>query len=169
MHVIATVNSKEKGETAKKFGADHVVDSESEWEKEVRNLTPDKRGVDVVLDPLGMIQRSIKCTRWEGHLVVIGFAASGPEKLGTNRYLLANVSVSGIFWGEYANKRPEAVVEVWDALLDLVAQGKVKPMMYTNKKFTGLEQMPAALKLLASGEAWGKIVVEIPQGKDSKL
>lgn len=57
----------------------------------------------------------------------------------------------------------------WDALLDLIAQGKVKPMMYTDKHFKGLEQMPAALNLLASGEAWGKIVVEIPQGKDSKL
>ena len=42
-------------------------------------------------------------------------------------------------------------------------------MMYIDKKFTGLEQMPDALNLLASGEAWGKIVVEVPQGKDPRL
>jgi NADPH-dependent curcumin reductase CurA len=64
---------------------------------------------------------------------------------------------------------PDAVVTVWDALLDLIAQGKVKPMIYTDKTFTGLEQIPEALNLLASGEAWGKIVVEVPQGKDSRL
>ena len=64
---------------------------------------------------------------------------------------------------------PKAVVTVWDALLDLIAQGKVKPMIYTDRTFTGLEQMPEALNLLASGEAWGKIVVEVPQGKDAKL
>lgn len=169
MKVIATVNSDDKGQVAKKFGADYVLDSTKDWEKEVQACTPNKRGVDVVLDPLGMIQRSLKCTRWDGRLVVIGFAAGEIEKIPTNRYLLRNVSVAGLFWGEYANQDPESVVQVWDALLDLIAQRKVKPMMYTGKKFVGLEQMPDALNLLASGEAWGKIVVEIPQGKESKL
>ena len=154
---------------AKKFGADHIVDSTGDWEKEVPNYTPDKRGVDVVLDPLGLILRSLKCTRWDGRLVVIGFAAGEIEKIPTNRYLLKNVSVSGLFWGMYATMDPPSVVVVWDALLDLINTGKVKPMVYTDKHFSGLEDMPAALKLLASGEAWGKIVVEIPQGKDSKL
>ena len=169
MHVIALVDSKEKGEVAKKFGADYVLDSNKEWEKEVPGCTPDNRGVDVVLDPLGMIQRSLKCIRWDGRLVVIGFAAGEIEKIPTNRYLLKNVSVSGLFWGRYATMDPQAVVTVWDALLDLLAQGKVKPMTYTDKNFTGLEEMPAALNLLASGKAWGKIVVEVPQGKGPKL
>lgn len=169
MHVIATVNSDHKGKIAKKYGADYIVDSTGEWEKEVSACTPDKRGVDVVLDPLGVIQRSLRCSRWDARLVVIGFAAGEIEKIPTNRYLLRNVSVSGLFWGMYATMDPDAVVRVWDALLDLIAQGKVKPMMYTEKQFKGLEDMPAALNLLASGEAWGKIIVEIPQGKDSKL
>lgn len=169
MTVIATVNSDSKAKKAKEYGADHVLDSTKEWEKEVPALTPDKRGVDVVLDPLGMIQRSIRCTRWDGRLVVIGFAAGEIEKIPTNRYLLKNLSVSGLFWGMYAQMDPDAVVTVWDALLDLIAQGKVRPMIYTDKTFTGLEQMPDALNLLASGEAWGKIVVEVPQGKDSRL
>src|ERR1700761_6720710 len=163
MKVIATVNSDEKGQMAKKFGADYVLDSTKEWEKEVPACTPNKRGVDVVLDPLGMIQRSLKCTRWDGRLVVIGFAAGEIEKIPTNRYLLKNVSVAGLFWGMYAEMDPDSVVTVWDALLGLIAEGKVKPMIYTDKTFVGLEQMPAALKLLASGEAWGKIVVEVPQ------
>ncbi|KAK3052183.1 hypothetical protein LTR09_006775 [Extremus antarcticus] len=169
MYVIATVNSEDKGKIAKAFGADYVLDSTKEWEKEAKACTPNQRGVDVVLDPLGMIQRSLKCTRWDGRLVVIGFAAGEIEKIPTNRYLLRNVAVAGLFWGEYANNDPASVVLVWDALLDLIAKGGVKPMMYTEKKFVGLEQMPAALNLLASGEAWGKIVVEIPQGKESRL
>ncbi|KAK3721703.1 hypothetical protein LTR37_002868 [Vermiconidia calcicola] len=169
MHVIATVNSDDKGKIAKQFGADYVLDSTKEWEKDALECTPNKRGVDVVLDPLGMIQRSLKCTRWDGRLVVIGFAAGEIEKIPTNRYLLRNVSVSGLFWGMYAEMDPDAVVSVWDALLGLIADGKVKPMMFTEQKFVGLEQMPHALKLLASGDAWGKIVVEVPQGKEAKL
>ena len=112
MHVIATVNSDENGRIAKNFGADFVLDSTKEWEKEAQACTPDKRGVDVVLDPLGMIARSLKCIRWDGRLVVIGFAAGEMEKIPTNRYLLKNVSVSGLFWGMYAEKDPEAVVIV---------------------------------------------------------
>ncbi|KAF2101723.1 NAD(P)-binding protein [Rhizodiscina lignyota] len=169
MKVIATVNSAEKGEVAKRFGADYVLDSTGEWEKEARDCTPDKRGVDVVLDPLGMIRRSLKCIRWDGRLVVIGFAAGEIEKIPVNLYLVKNVSVSGLFWGMYATMDPQAVVTVWDALLDLITQGKVKPMMYTGSRFVGLEQAPAALKLLASGEAWGKIVIEVPQSKDQRL
>lgn len=42
-------------------------------------------------------------------------------------------------------------------------------MIYAEKKFVVLEQMSAVLNLLASGEAWGKIVVEILQEKESKL
>ena len=64
MHVIATVNSDSKAKKAMEYGADYVLDSTKDWEKEVPACTPEKRGVDVVLDPLGMIQRSIRCTRW---------------------------------------------------------------------------------------------------------
>ena len=157
----------------KKFGADYVLDSTGEWEKEAAACTPNKRGVDVVLDPLGLIGRSLKCIRWDGRLVVIGFAAlKGPEefeRILTNYYLVKNVSVTGLFWGRYATEDPEAVVTVWNALLDLIAQGKVKPMTYTDKQFKGLDDVAPALNLLASGEAWGKIVVDIVEARDSKL
>ena len=63
MKVIATVNSDDKGKIAKRFGADYVLDSTKEWEKEAQACTPNKRGVDVVLDPLGMIQRSLKVSQ----------------------------------------------------------------------------------------------------------
>lgn len=112
MHVIATVNSEDKGKIAKKYGADYTVDSNGDWEKEVSACTPDKRGVDVVLDPLGVIQRSLRCSRWDARLVVIGFAAGEIEKIPTNRYLLRNVTVSGLFWGMYAVNDPDAVVTV---------------------------------------------------------
>lgn len=169
--VIATANSPSKREVCKRFGADHVLDSDKNWEDEARNVTPDKRGVDVVLDPLGLILRSLKCTRWDGRLVVIGFAAGEIERIAMNRLLLKNVSVSGLFWGMYAEMDPDAVVFVWDELLALIDEGKVRPMAYNEKEFRGLESMPEALKLLASGEAWGKIVVEIPesQQESSKL
>lgn len=167
--VIATANSEKKRAVAKQFGADFVVDSESDWVEAVRNCTPQKRGVDVVLDPLGLIEKSLKCTRWDGRLVVIGFAAGEIEKIAMNRLLLRNVSVSGLFWGMYATMDPQAVVTVWDTLLKIIDQGNIKPLTYTEEDFRGLASVPAALKLLSTGEAWGKIVVDVSSDGKSKL
>lgn len=94
---------------------------------------------------------------------MIGFAAGEIEKISMNKLLLNNVSVSGLFWGMYSEMDPEAVVKVWDHLLDLIDQGKVRPMNYNAKQFIGLDSVPDALSLLASGQAWGKIVVNVQQ------
>ena len=169
MYVIASADTEKKRQVAKRFGAHYVVDAKSDWVEEAKNCTPNKRGVDVVLDPLGVISQSLKCIRWDGRLVVIGFAAGEIEKIPTNRLLLKNVSLSGLFWGMYATMDPDSVVEVWDTLLKVVDQGGIKPLHYTEKKFRGLEEIPAALKLLSTGTAWGKIVIDISDSGKSKL
>lgn len=169
MYVIASADTAKKRDVARQFGAHHVVDARGDWAEAARNCTPDWRGVDVVLDPLGVIAQSLKCIRWDGRLVVIGFAAGEIEKIPTNRLLLKNVSLSGLFWGMYASMDPESVVEVWDTLLKVIGEGGIKPLHYTEKEFRGLEQIPDALKLLATGTAWGKIVIDVSDSGKSKL
>ena len=169
LHVIASADTEKKRRIALDFGADHVVDAKGDWAKEAREHTPDQRGVDVVIDPLGLINPSLKCIRWDGRLVVIGFAAGKIEEIPSNRLLLKNVSVSGLFWGQYAISDPKSVVEVWDALLALLDEGKIRPWHYTEKSFRGLEQIPAAINLMTTGTAWGKIVVDISVDAQSKL
>lgn len=167
--VIAIANSPEKQSVCRYYGADLVLDSETDWQNTVRDFTPNKRGVDIVLDPLGFVDRSLKCIAWNGRIVVIGFAAGQIEKIAMNKILLKNCSLTGIFWGRYATDEPETVTKVWDRLLILMEQGKVRPMVYTERQFRGLQSLPDALSLLATGEAWGKIAVEIPSDDISKL
>ncbi|KIW80700.1 hypothetical protein Z517_07316 [Fonsecaea pedrosoi CBS 271.37] len=168
MKVIASADTEKKREIATRFGASYVIDSNGDWPTAARNLTPNKRGVDVVLDPLGVISDSLKCIRWDGRLCIIGFAAGQIEKIPTNRLLLKNVSLSGLFWGEYANQDPQSVVEVWDKLLELINKGGIVPLNYTEKQFQGLERVPDAMKLLSTGTAWGKIVVGISDEAKAK-
>jgi NADPH:quinone reductase len=168
--VIATANSPRKREIAKLYGADHVVNTDdADWVEQVRQITPGQRGVDVVLDPLGLISQSLKIIAWNGRLVVIGFAAGKIEQIATNRVLLKNVSISGLFWGMYEEKEAGTVVKVWDEILAMIAKGGVKPMVYTEQQFSGLENAPRALKLLEKGEAWGKVVVGVQGNEGSKL
>ncbi|KAJ9630188.1 hypothetical protein H2204_008693 [Knufia peltigerae] len=169
MYVIASADTEKKRQIAKSFGAHFVVDSKSDWAEQAKNHTPDRRGVDVVLDTLGVIERSLKCIRWGGRLVIIGFAAGTIEKIPTNRLLLKNVSLSGLFWGMYATMEPESVAQVWNTLLALIEEGGITPINYTEKEFRGLQEIPAALELLSRGTAWGKIVIDISEHGKAKL
>lgn len=61
--VIATAGSARKLEVAKGFGADYGINyNQKGWEEQVKKLTPRGRGADIVFDPVGMVNSSLKCT-----------------------------------------------------------------------------------------------------------
>ncbi|MCJ1322693.1 hypothetical protein MMC15_008042 [Xylographa vitiligo] len=162
--VIATAGSARKLEVAKSFGADYGIDyNAAGWEAAVKKLTPGGRGVDIVFDPVGKVEKSLRCTAWNGRIVVVGFAAGAIEKVAMNRVLLKNVSLVGLHWGMYAMEEPERVEEVWEALFKLMAQGKFRGTVYTDREFVGLESVGEALGMLGRRETWGKVVVKVPQ------
>ncbi|KAK4158809.1 thioredoxin reductase [Cladorrhinum sp. PSN259] len=168
--VIATAGTARKLEVAKSFGADHVVDYRDEkWPEIVKKLTPKGKGVDIVYDPVGMVDKSTKCTAWNGRILIIGFAAGTIEKVAMNKVLLKNISLVGIHWGQYAVHEKETVVTVWQGIMKLIAEGKFKGTEFTDQEFVGLESVPAALKALGSRGSWGKVVVKVPQGNQGKL
>jgi NADPH2:quinone reductase len=157
-------------DVARAFGADYAIDyKQSDWPEQVKKLTPKGRGVDIVYDPVGLIAQSMKCTAWNGRLLVIGFAAGDIEKLATNRVLLKNVSIVGLHWGMYATHEPEMVEQVWDGLFKLMNEGTYKGTVFADTEYVGLESVPAALKALGARDSWGKVVVKVPQDGTSKI
>ena len=168
--VIATAGSKRKLEVAKGFGADYAIDyNKKGWEEEVKKLTPGRKGVDIVFDPVGMVNTSLKCTAWNGRIVVIGFAAGNIEKVAMNRVLLKNVSLVGLHWGMYAKEEVGTVEVVWKGLFKLMEEGKFRGTVYGDRTFSGLESVGEALGMLGRRETWGKVVVAVPQEGQSKL
>ena len=169
--VIATAGTDHKLEVAKSFGADYGVNytTDKEWWNTVQNFTPGKRGVDIVYDPVGLIDKSMKCIAWCGRLVIIGFVAGTWEQIATNRILLKNISVMGLHWGAYAKFEPQEIARVWEGLFELFERGVVRGTNYTEEEFVGLDDVPRALKALGERETWGKVVVRIPQEVGSKL
>ncbi|KAI4216483.1 MAG: hypothetical protein LQ351_000972 [Letrouitia transgressa] len=168
--VIATAGSSRKFEVAKKYGADHTVDYNRDgWTEQVNKLTPKGRGVDIVFDPVGMVNNSLKCTAWSGRIVVVGFAAGNIEKVAMNRVLLKNVSLVGLHWGMYVKAELETNENVWKGLSQLIKEGKFKGTVYIDRRFTGLEMVSEALDMLGRRETWGKVVVAVPQKIETKL
>ncbi|KAF7189034.1 Quinone oxidoreductase-like protein 2-like [Pseudocercospora fuligena] len=168
--VIATAGTKHKLDVAKSFGADYGVDyRDDNWPTKVLELTPKKRGVDIVYDPVGLIDKSQKCIAWNGRLLVIGFAGGNIEKMATNRILLKNIAVMGLHWGAYAKNEPETIPHVWEELHKLMESKAIRATNYTDKEYKGLESVPAALEALGGRNTWGKVVVDLPEAKESKL
>ena len=96
--VIATAGSEAKLDVAKRFGADECVNytSNAEWWKEVLDLTGGS-GVDVVYDSVGLVEKSLKCLKQKGRILIIGFAGTegNIEKIAMNRVLLKQAQVIG--------------------------------------------------------------------------
>ncbi|KAK8931842.1 Quinone oxidoreductase-like protein 2 [Metarhizium anisopliae] len=108
--VIATASTPRKLEVAKSFGADHVLDyKDPEWPAKVKKLTPKGRGVDIVYDPVGLVDKSTKCTAWNGRILIVGFAGGAIEKVAMNKVLLKNISLVGIHWGAYSINERETI------------------------------------------------------------
>lgn len=157
--VIATAGSPEKLAFAAGQGADHVIDYSSEaWVDQVKQLTGG-RGADVIYDPVGgdIFDLCTKCIAENGRLLVIGFAGGRIPTLATNRVLLKNISIVGVFWGGYVKNHPEYPAQVQSALDELWQKGRIKPEVSATWPIT---RLPEAMKALDARRVSGKAVLE---------
>ncbi|KAF8906523.1 hypothetical protein CPB84DRAFT_1769991 [Gymnopilus junonius] len=166
-NVIAAAGSEQKINIAKQLGgADHGVNySKPGWQKEVLALTRGK-GVDVIYDPVGLINDSLKCITWKGRALIIGFAAGTIEKVPMNIVLLKNIALIGLHWGAYTQKEPDHVPVVWKAILSMFASAQVKPVIFT--EIYKLERLVDGLGALEDRKTWGKAIVRVREEKPGR-
>src|SRR5262249_50811766 len=102
-HVIAVVKRDEQVGSAKKFGADEVVKIPKEGDpiQAVRNLTPQQRGVDVVVEAVGRPvawEWAVEMVRRGGTVNFFGGCASGTKvELDTNRLHYSEITLKATF------------------------------------------------------------------------
>jgi transcription elongation factor SPT5 len=169
--VIAVVGNAEKAEVVKEIGADDVVDyHDTEWEDKVKELTSDKQGVDVVYDGIGALESGIKCLKYRGRLVIVGFAARGGkmEIVRANRILLKSAMVHGYRFGEDGRHDPQRTKAVWDGFMSMVDNGKIQPVIY-KEQYQGLEAVPKALEDANNHRPWGRAILRIDDNAEHDL
>lgn len=157
--LIGLVGSDEKKTVALANGATSVYNYKTEdWLGQTMIATAG-RGVDVVLDPVGggSTLASLKAMAWRGRLVVLGFASGTPAAISANQLLIRSLSVHGVFWDRSQDGRLLATVR--DDLTNRWENGELSPVVSAVYPFT---QLPAAIRTLESGTAFGKLVVEVP-------
>lgn len=154
--VIACAGSDAKGEQLLKVGADHVINyRETDFSKWAiaQYGKPQRRtnegGVDVVINFTGgdTWVPSLKCLKRGGTLLVCG-ATAGHDPKEDLRYVWSfelNIKGSNSFYDDNLK-----------ALLDMVADGSVKPVI---DRVVPLEQAAEGLALIRDREVLGKVIV----------
>jgi NADPH:quinone reductase len=156
--VFATAGSDEKCAVCREHGADMAFNYERPgWMEEVRAATG-KSGVDVVVDMVGgaVTEASLKLMAWRGRLAIVGFAGGTIPSIATNRLLLRELRMGGIYWGGYAGQAPEKVHGIFAEIFKLMAEGKLEPII--SKTFP-LSEAPAAMMSLGNRGTVGKVML----------
>ncbi|PZA12927.1 NADPH:quinone oxidoreductase family protein [Rhodopseudomonas palustris] len=155
--VIAAASSEEKLAVARQRGADHgILTSAEPFRDAVKRIT-DGRGADVVFDPVGgqVFEDSVRCINWGARLLVVGFTG-GIGLARTNLILMKGASVIGVRAGEAVRRDPALGAQRIAALLDLAAQGVLRPNVSHRLP---LAEWAPAMRLLIDRKAIGRVAL----------
>lgn len=151
--VFVTSSSPEKLHRAAAMGADEGINyKEEDFGKAIRRLTG-KRGVDLVIDSAGgpTLDASLRSLRPGGTLVVAGATVGRSGEIDVRRLFWKQLRIVGSTMGSHQ--------DVSDMLRLASGNPDVRPLV---DRVFDLEDAPAALLYLATGEQFGKIVVANP-------
>jgi NADPH2:quinone reductase len=159
--VIATAGSLEKLDICRRCGAEFLINYRRESFVEKVNEITAGSGANVIYDPVGgdVFDQSTKCIAWEGRILVIGFSSGRIPEIRTNKMLLKNMSVIGLWWGNYRLHNPQLIEDTQERLYRMYNEGDIKPIIHSAIGFTDL---PAALEMLESRKSYGKVVIYVP-------
>jgi NADPH:quinone reductase len=157
--VTAVASSAEKLAVATALGATRTVDHRTtELRPALRELLPD--GADVVVDPVGgaLSEPALRSLRWGGRFVTVGYASGEIPRIPLNLVLLKGVAVLGFQFVDFVGHAPDDFEAGEAELSALLAAGRATP--YVGATFA-LDDVVAALRLVADGRAIGKVVLDV--------
>lgn len=154
--VIASARGADKLQVARKAGADHLIDSD----EDIRGAVKALGGADVVYDPVGgaQFEAALRACNPEARLLPLGFASGTVPQIPANILLVKNLTVIGFYWGAYVGRHPKVLTASLETLFAWYAAGRLKPHV---SHVLPLDQAEAALDLLRTRKATGKVVVKI--------
>ncbi|MBV8950818.1 MAG: NADPH:quinone oxidoreductase family protein [Actinobacteria bacterium] len=157
--VTAVASSQEKLDVARACGATRLVNHRAgDLRAALRDALPN--GGDVVVDPVGgeLAEPALRCLRWAGRFVTVGYASGAIPRIPLNLVLLKGVQIVGFEFGAFGRYAAQEMVRNDAELLDLLASGRATP--HIGARFP-LDDTAAALRYVADGRAIGKVVLEI--------
>ncbi len=148
-HVIVAGSTASKIEQAQHAGAaSGVLHGADDWPAQAKRLSPGGEGFDVVLDPVGLWDRSVDALRPGGRLVVLGANVAEEVRMDVRGFYFGQYSLLGTTMGGPQDFR---------GLLDLVAEGGVQPPPIA--RTFPLADAAEAHRAMEAGWSYGKIIL----------
>ena len=155
--VIATASSLDRLKPLMDLGLDHAVDySKDGWVDEVRGLSENGRGVNLVVDSVGgsTLQKSVACLAYRGRAITVGSAGREFVPFEAGVLGMNNQSLTGVFLGaEIATPRAQQMIQ---DLVDQVASGELTVLV--DRTFP-LADAAGAHAFIESRQAIGRVVL----------
>ncbi|ANU09020.1 alcohol dehydrogenase [Planococcus antarcticus DSM 14505] len=146
--VIVTSRSEEKRQHAKRIGADLAIPTDSDWLKELADET-----IDLVIDSVGgaTFNRSLDILKKGGRIVIFGATTEDTVDLNLRKFFYGQYQLVGSTMGSREELR---------AMLEHMESFNMRPVV--DKAFP-LDQVEEAFDYLASGNQFGKVVLNISE------
>jgi len=161
VRVFVTAGSDERCRRCTDLGADLAVNyRQRDFEEACLDAT-ERRGVDVVLDCIGgpYLEKNLKVLSTEGHLVVIGLMGGTTGELDLRRLLSTRIRIIGSTLRALGLERKAEIVRSFlDRYGAALNAGRLRPVI---DSVFPMERVADAHRRLASGEAFGKVVLTI--------
>lgn len=147
--VTVTGSSYRKLELAQVAGAQAgVLHHGADWPLQAKSRSPTGEGFDVILDPVGLWERSLEALRPGGRLVALGANVSETVQMAVRKFYFGQFDLLGTTMGGPVDFR---------GLLDLVTSRGVELPRVSN--VFPLAEAAEAHKVLEAGANYGKIAL----------
>ena len=154
--VIGLASTEEKRALVAERGADHVFDvADPELRDKVKGLGGAAVGYDVVGGDA--FNTMLRCMKFEGRLLTVGFASGEIPQVPANLLLVKNISVVGVYWGSYARNNPSVLMKSLVQLTQWLKEGQLRPHV---SAVYSLDEATKGLEALANRQSVGKVVIK---------
>jgi NADPH2:quinone reductase len=162
--VIAGLTTMAKADDARANGADCVIDlSQGDLKSTIRdqvNAVTGGQGVDAVIEIVGgdVFAGALRCLKFRGRLVVVGFTGGEIATMRTNYVLLKNIAVLGVDRAQYREREPAWMLKAQDEIFRLCVEGRIR--MPIQARFP-LERFIEAFDVIRNRNVRGKVILTL--------
>uniref|UniRef100_A0A5S6QY55 PKS_ER domain-containing protein n=1 Tax=Trichuris muris TaxID=70415 RepID=A0A5S6QY55_TRIMR len=155
---IAACDTEAKCSTVRPFGVKSTIEYADENLTNLVAKATENKGVDAVVDTVGLLYPALDCLKPGGRYISLGFSNCQIPEINMQQIVKRQVSIKGVWFGGYAQHDPDGAAAIIQKILKMQDEEYINPLVGARFK---LEQINHALKCLAERRLIGKVIVTV--------
>ncbi|KHJ42067.1 hypothetical protein D918_07790 [Trichuris suis] len=156
---IVACDTEAKCSTVRPFGVTSTIEYTDENLKNLAAQATENKGVDLVIDTVGLLYPALDCLKPGGRYVSLGFSGCKIPEVNLQQIVKRQVSIKGVWFGGFAEYDPVGWTMLIQKILKMQDEEYINPLVGGRFK---LEQINEALKCIAERRFIGKVILTVP-------